>query len=179
MYVLYDVTYIYLTWTKWNNSEKNQSLPIKHRKMRKSPRLFHKNLYIRGKERIWNLELECAFSAFCNCWLIAGRLQCSSDRLQAEAGREGLTEGGGGEGLPDMSPWYFRKCLMNIHSKVWKSGNRILNKSPPGKIANEDFWSPPAPPPLLDQFCKKSEKNQNRSFKNLKKVWVFSCFWWF
>ena len=98
MYVLYNVTYIYLTWTKWNNSEKNQSLPIKHRKMRKSPRLFHKNLYRRGKERIWNLELECAFSAFCNCWLIAGRLQCSSDRLQAEAGREGLTEGGGGRG---------------------------------------------------------------------------------
>ena len=74
MYVLYNVTYIYLTWTKWNNSEKNQSLPIKHRKMRKIPRLFHKNLYLRGKERIWNLEYECAFSAWCSCLLIAGRL---------------------------------------------------------------------------------------------------------
>ena len=28
-----------------------------------------------------------------------------------------------------------------------------------GKIANEDFWSPPRPsPPLSDRFCKKSEK---------------------
>ena len=27
-----------------------------------------------------------------------------------------------------------------------------------GFIANEDFWSPPAPPPLSDRFCKKSEK---------------------
>ena len=27
-----------------------------------------------------------------------------------------------------------------------------------GKISKEDFWSPPAPPPLSDRFCKKSEK---------------------
>jgi hypothetical protein len=39
-----------------------------------------------------------------------------------------------------------------------------------GFIANEDFWSPPAPPPpLSDRFCKKSEKiRKNR--KHIEKV---------
>ena len=74
--------------------------------------------------------------------------------------------------------------LMNINSKVWKSGNRILNKSPvlsqtkifappprpSGKIANEDFWSPPRPsPPLSDRFCKKSEKIRKIG-KHIEKV---------
>ena len=110
MYVLYNVTYIYLTWTKWNNSEKNQSLPIKHRKMRKSPRLFHKNLYLRGKERIWNLEYECAFSAWCSCLLIAGRLADWPPR-----GPGDIQRGGGGV-LGERDYFFFKfriKLLLN------------------------------------------------------------------